>query len=163
MVNMIHQWLAMAMLSLFHPFFVSMTEMDYNAKDKELEVSVRIFTDDFENAIRKYHPGVKVDILHPPNQEQMNQFVNDYIQKHLQVKINGTPVQIAFVGFEQQSESIWSYFEVKNITGIKKLDITNNILHDYNTNQINMMHVKVGDNEQNYKLDYPDKAVSFSF
>jgi hypothetical protein len=163
MVNMIHQWLVMAMLSMFHPFFVSMTEMDYNAKDKELEVSVRIFTDDFENAIRKYHPDVKVDILHPANQQQMNQFVNDYIQKHLLVKINGTPVQIAFVGYEQQSESIWSYFEIKNITGVKKLDITNNILHDYNTNQINMMHVKVGDNEQNYKLDYPSKDVSFSF
>jgi len=163
MVNMLHQWLMMAMLSLYHPFFVSMTEMDYNAKDKELEVSVRIFTDDFENAIRKYHPGVKVDILHPASQEQMNQFVNDYIQKHLQLKINGAPVQISFAGYEQQSESIWSYFEVKNITGIKKLDVTNSLLHDYNTNQINMMHVKVNDNEQNYKLDYPDKVVSFNF
>jgi len=163
MVNMLHQWLMMAMLSLYHPFFVSMTEMDYNAKDKELEVSVRIFTDDFENAIRKYHPGVKVDILHPASQEQMNQFVNDYIQKHLQLKINGASVQISFAGYEQQSESIWSYFEVKNITGIKKLDVTNSLLHDYNTNQINMMHVKVNDNEQNYKLDYPDKDVSFSF
>ena len=163
MVNMLHQWLMMAMLSLYHPFFVSMTEMDYNAKDKELEVSVRIFTDDFENAIRKYHPGVKVDILHPASQEQMNQFVNDYIQKHLQLKINGASVQISFAGYEQQSESIWSYFEVKNITGIKKLDVTNSLLHDYNTNQINMMHVKVNDNEQHYKLDYPDKDVSFSF
>lgn len=163
MVNMLHKWLMIALLSLHHPFFVSMAEMNYNAKDKELEVSVRIFTDDFENAIRKYHPGVKIDIIHPANAEQMNQFVNEYIQKHLQLKINDGAVQMAFAGFEQQSESIWTYFEVKNVTGIKKLDITDDILHDYNTSQINMMHIKVNDNEQSYKLDYPDKKASFNF
>ena len=163
MATMIHQWLMLAFMGFLHPFFVSMTDMNYNAKDKELEVSVRIFTDDLENSIRKYHPGIKVDVIHPANQQQMNQFVNEYIQKHLQLKINGGPVQMAFAGYEQQSESIWSYFEVKNVASIKKLDITNNILHDYNTNQINMLHVMVGSNEQNYKLDYPDKSTTFGF
>ncbi len=163
MANMLHQWLMMAVLATMHPFFVSMTDFNYNAKDKELEISVRIFMDDFENTIRKYHPGVKIDILHPDNQDQMNQFVSDYIQKHLQLKINGKAVQISFVGYEQQSESVWTYFEVKNIMGVQKLDVMNALLHDYNTNQINMMHVKVNDNEQNYKLDYPNTAVTFNF
>ncbi len=163
MATMLHQWLMLAFMGFLHPFFVSMTDMNYNAKDKELEVSVRIFTDDLENSIRKYHPGIKVDVIHPANQQQMNQFVNEYIQKHLQLKINGGAVQMAFAGYEQQSESIWSYFEVKNVAGIKKLDVTNNILHDYNTNQINMLHVMVGSNEQNYKLDYPDKSTTFGF
>ncbi len=163
MVNMLHQWLVIAALSVFHPFFVSMTEFNYNAKDKELEISVRIFTDDFENTIRKDHPGVKVDILRPANQAQMNQFVNEYIQKHLVLQLNGKPAAISFVGYEQQSESIWTYFEVKNVSGVQKLDVTNALLHDYNTNQINMMHIKVGDNEQSYKLDYPDEKVTFKF
>lgn len=163
MANMLHQWLMMAVFSVFHPFFVSMTEFNYNDKDKELEVSVRIFTDDLENTIRKFHPGVKVDILHPTDQQQMNQFVSDYIQKHLQLQLNGKPIAISFLGYEQQSESIWTYFEVKNVTGIKQVDVTNNLLHDYNTNQINMMHIKVGDNEQSFKLDYPDSKTSFKF
>jgi len=152
-----------AALGLFHPFFVSMTEFSYNGKEKELEISVRIFMDDLENTIRKTHPGVKIDILHPADQAQMNQFVSDYIQKHLQLQLNGKPVTISFVGYEQQSESIWSYFEIKDVAGVKKLDVTNNLLHDYNTNQINMMHIKVGDNEQSYKLDYPDSKTTFTF
>lgn len=163
MVNILYKWLAVAALGLIHPFFVSMTEFNYNSSDKALEISVRIFTDDFENTIRKNHPGVKVDILHPVNQQQMNQFVADYIQKHLQLQLDGKPLILSFVGYEQQSESIWSYFEVKGVTGVKKLDIMNNLLHDYNTNQINMMHIKVGDNEESYKLDYPDSRTTFSF
>jgi len=163
MAYIFHKWLAMAMLSFFHPFFVSMTEFDYDAKDKALDVSVRIFTDDFENTLRKLHPGIKVDILHPADKAQMNQFVTDYIQKHLQLQVNGKPVTISFVGYEQQSESIWSYFEVKGLTGVQKVEVMNNLLHDYNTNQINMMHIKVGEKEQSYKLDYPDNKTTFSF
>jgi len=163
MANMLHKWLVIAALSLFHPFFVSMTEFDYNAKDKELEISVRIFTDDFENTLRKLHPGVKVDILHPANAQQMNEFITDYIQKHLVLQLNGKPVTISFAGYEQQSESIWSYFEINGINGVQKLDVTNNLLHDYSANQINMMHIKVGDDEQSYKLDYPDSKKTFTF
>lgn len=163
MAYILHKWLVVAALSLFHPFFVSMTEFEYDAKDKALDISVRIFTDDFENTLRKQHPNIKVDILHPADQAQMNQFVADYIQKHLQLQVNGKPATISFLGYEQQSESIWSYFEIKGITGVQKVDVMNNLLHDYNTNQINMMHIKVGEKEQSYKLDYPEAHTSFSF
>ncbi|MEI8059397.1 MAG: DUF6702 family protein, partial [Ferruginibacter sp.] len=33
-----------------HPLFVSVTEIEHNAKDKTLEISCKIFTDDFENS-----------------------------------------------------------------------------------------------------------------
>ncbi len=163
MVNTFFQWILVAGMNLFHPFFVSMTDINYNAKDKELEISVRIFTDDLENTIRKYHPNVKVDILHPNDQKQMDGFVNDYIQKHLQFQLNGKAVQMAFVGYEQQKESIWAYFEVKDVTMVWKLNITNSLLQDYNTSQINMMHVQVGDKEKSNKLDYPDTDALFVF
>jgi hypothetical protein len=162
MANILFQWLMLAHMSLVHPFFVSMTEINYNNKDKELEISVRIFTDDFENTLRKYHTN-KIDILQPADQEQMNAFVNEYIQKHLQLKVNDHSVQMSFVGYEQQSESIWTYLEVKNITGVQKLNITNSILHDYNNNEINMIHAKVSDKEQSTKLDYPETTVLFNF
>ena len=162
MANILFQWITVLYAAVIHPFFVSMTDINYNSKDKELEISVRIFADDFENALRKYHTA-KIDILHPANQQEMNDFVNDYIQKHLQLKVNGQPVQINFDGYEQQSESIWSYFEVKNITNVQKIEIVNSLLHDYNSNEINMLHVKANNKEFSYKLDYPDTNASFSF
>src|SRR5262245_18004787 len=111
------KWLLAVYAGMIHPFFVSMTDINYNSKEKELEISVRIFTDDFENTLRKYH-SEKIDILHPADIRQMNGFVNDYIQKHLQLKLNSSPVQMSFLGYEQHSESIWSYFEVKNVNNV---------------------------------------------
>ena len=162
MANTLYQWLLVGYTALIHPFFVSMTDINYNDNNKSLEISVRIFTDDFENTLRKYHQD-KIDILHPANQEQMNVYVKDYIQQHLQMKVDDKAVQLSFVGYEQQSESIWTYFEVNKVDKVKKVEIVNNLLHDYNTNQINMMHIKVKGNEQSDKLNYPSTNAVFSF
>lgn len=163
MANILYQWLLMTTFSVVHPFFVSMTDINYNEKDKDLEISVHIFTNDLENTIRKYHSDLKIDILHPSNQQQMNGFVNDYIQKNFQLQLNGKPVQLSFVGYEEQSESIWTYFEVKNVNAVQKLTIVNSLLYDYNTSQINMMHVKVKDKEQSDKVGYPETSALFVF
>ena len=163
MVNIFGSWLVMACMTALHPFFVSLTDINYNKTEKELEIIVRIFTDDFENTLRKNNPGLKIDVLHPANQQQLNQLVSSYIQKHLQFQLNGKAIQLSFIGYEQQAESIWTYFEVKQVSSVEKLAITNSLLHDYNTNQINMMHIKVSDKEQSTKLDYPEEHALFSF
>lgn len=153
------------LLSLFtyiHPFYVSMADINFNEKDKTLEVSIRIFTDDLENTIRKYHKE-DIDILHPTDQQKMNSYVDAYIQKNFTIKTDGKPAAMNFIGYERQSESIWTYFEIKNIASIKKLDISDALLYDYNSNQINMMHIKIGNKEQNDKIAYPEKAASFEF
>ncbi len=162
MANIVFQWLMIACTSLAHPFFVSLTDISLDKPTHTLEISQRIFTDDFENTLRKNYPG-KMDILHPQDQEQMNKLVNDYIQKHLQLQVNGKAVVMSFVGYEQENESIWTYFEVKDIAAVQKLTITNSILQDYSSNQINIIHARVDDEEKNTKLDYPDTRVVFDF
>ena len=162
MANIVFQWLMIACTSFMHPFFVSMTDINLNNETHVLEISERIFTDDFENTLRKNYTG-KIDILHPENQQQMNGFVNEYIQKHLKVQVNGKPGELSFVGYEQENESIWTYFEIKDIITVEKINITNSILQDYNNNQINIIHAKVNGKEQSTKLDYPETVAVFEF
>jgi hypothetical protein len=35
-----------------HPIFVTVTEIEQNIKEKSVEISCKIFTDDFEKALR---------------------------------------------------------------------------------------------------------------
>jgi hypothetical protein len=78
----------LAACSFFHPFFISMTDINYNAGNKELEVSVRIFTDDFEKNLRK-NCNCKVELIKPADKNAMNSLVNSYVLKHLQITVNG--------------------------------------------------------------------------
>lgn len=163
MANILIHWMWIAYIGLSHPFYVSMTEIQYNKQTQALEISVRIFTDDFENTLRKNHPGAKIDILHPADPEQMNKYVNDYLQTHLRLQVNKKPVQMLFVGYEQQTESIWIYFEAKQVAAMEKLDIYNSLLHEFNNNQINMIHVQMDKSQKSTRLNFPDTNASFIF
>ena len=145
-----------------HPIFVSVTEIEHNAKDKTLEISCKIFTDDFEQTLRRNYK-THVDLLQPKDKNAMNRLVNDYVQKHLQLKVDGKVVVLQFIGYEQQEEGIVSFYLVNNIPSVKKIEITDNILFDYKKEQISIIHVLVNGNRKSTKLINPEDKASFEF
>src|SRR5205085_9044267 len=113
--------------NISHPIYVSVTEIGHNAKDKTLEISCKVFTDDFEKTLRKTYK-IYVDLLDARQKEAMGKVVDNYLQKHLSININGKNVQLKFLGFEQDEEGIISYYQADNIVNVKNISITNNIL-----------------------------------
>ena len=145
-----------------HPIFMSVTEVEHNAKDKTLEISCKIFTDDLEKALRQTYKGT-VDLINPKDKAVMNKLVSDYVQNHLAVAVDGKKTSMQFIGYEQQEEGILSYYQVNNITSVRKIDITDNILYEYKKEQIEIIHVTVDGNRKSTKLNNPDEKASFEF
>ena len=166
MASILYKWLIVFSLTGFisthHPIFVSVTEINHNAANKSLEISCKIFTDDLEQTLRQQNK-IRVDLLNPASKQAMNVLVNNYIQKHLQLKVDDKAVVLEFVGFEQQEEGIISYFEVKNMATVKKLDITNTILYESRPQQMQIIHVMVNGERKSSHLDNPDEKASFLF
>jgi hypothetical protein len=145
-----------------HPLYVSVTEFNHNAKDKIVEISCKIFTNDFETALEKtYH--VKVDLSSPQDKKAADKMVGDYIIKHLQLKVDGKSVALEFVGSEKETDATWSYFQVSNMPSVKKIEINNSLLYETFDGQINIMHVSVGGNRQSTKVSNPDAYALFQF
>ena len=145
-----------------HPFFISVTEIEHNAKDKTMEVSCKIFTDDFEKTLRQQYTGT-VDLLKPTDKEAMNKLVSGYVKKHLFIKADGKPVELQFLGYEQDEEGIISYYQVNNIPSVKQIDVTDNILYEYKKEQLSLIHVIVNGNRKSTKLNNPDEKAGFLF
>jgi hypothetical protein len=176
MVILLYKWLLLASTMLGHgdtsatktadarhPLYVSVTEMGYNATDKNLEISCKIFTDDFEKTLASAFKA-KVDLTAPADKSEADRMVKEYIKSHLLLKIDNKAVTLEFVGFEKENDAVWSYFEVKNITAApKKIDVTNSLLYEVYDKQMNLMHVTVNGNRKSFRLNNPDKEVSFSF
>lgn len=146
-----------------HPLYVSVTEMNYNATDKSVEISCKLFTDDFEKTLTNiYH--TKVDLTAPVNKSEADKMVKEYIKSHLQLKLDNKAVTLEFVGFEKENDAVWSYFEVTNTaTAPKRIDVVNTILYEAYDKQMNLMHVTVNSNRKSTRLNYPDKNASFQF
>ncbi len=145
-----------------HPFHVSVTEINHNATDKTLEITCKLFTDDFENAIAR-HFKTKADLIKPADKEAMDKLVQGYVLKNLSLKADGRPVSVNWLGFENDGEATWCYFEAVNIPVVKKLEISNTLLYDLFTDQSGIIHVIVDGKRKSSKLDYPNKVAVFEF
>lgn len=146
-----------------HPLYISVTEMNYNATDKNLEISCKIFADDLEKTLANNYKA-RVDLTTPADKNEANRLVKEYVKSHLLLKVDSKAVLLEFVGFEKENDAIWSYFEVKNLTTApKKIDVVNSILYEAYDKEINLMHITVNNNRKSTRLNYPDKEASFTF
>ena len=145
-----------------HPLHVSVTEINHNVNDKTLEISCKLFTDDFERVLTQNYK-TKVDLINPPDRPAMEKLVNDFIQSHITIKADGKSVKLSYLGYEKDNDAIYSYFQADNISSVKKIEVVNNILYEIFTDQINLMHVTVGGKRKSYKLDYPETKTEFGF
>ncbi len=150
------------LVALLHPFYISVVEINHNAKDATVEISVRIFTEDLEKTLKKYTPA-KIDLGTPADKAFIDKQVSNYITQKLKLKVNGQPVTFNYVGYEIQKESAWCYFEVPKVTNVTKLEVDCSLLYDYEKSQTNMLHVKSKGVEKSYKLDYPKTVTVFDF
>lgn len=143
-----------------HPFYVSVTEISQNAAEKSLEISCKFFVDDFEETLRNAYK-TKLDFNNAQEKAAFDKVIPDYVTKHLSLLADGRPVTLSYVGFEREKESVFCYFEVRQVPPVKQLHITNSLLHDFRNEQINIMHVSLNGRRQSAKLDYPARQASF--
>ncbi len=155
--------IALYFLSFLHPFFVSVIDLAYNEKGQSLEISIKIFTDDFEAALRQKFPNTKPDLMRVQQGALEDSLINRYIQQKLMLTINGQRKSMQYVGYEKQEESIWTYLEIPNISAVQSLEVTTTLLHEYKKEQINIIHAKVGNEKKSYRLDNPASTVSFKY
>jgi hypothetical protein len=145
-----------------HPLHLATVEIDHNASDKTLEITCKTFWDDFESILSKVNKS-KVDLVGGKDTAGNNKKIFDYIKSHLQITIDGKPVQMSFVGYEKEDVVVYSYLQVDNVNSVKKVSIVNTLMHDMFDDQVEIIHMIVNGNRKSTKLDYPAKNAEFSF
>lgn len=145
-----------------HPFHVSVTEINHNAAEKTLEISCKIFTDDFEKVLAKNYK-TKVDLINPPNKAAMDSLVKKYIFSHLNIRANGRVAIMNYLGFENDHEAAYAYIEVPNVPAVNRFDVSTTLMYDMFDDQMNIFHFIVNGNRKSTRVSYPDKEAGVSF
>jgi hypothetical protein len=145
-----------------HPLHVSTTEINFNAKEKSLEISCRIYTDDFENVLAKQFKA-KTDLSKATMHKAMDELVKKYLAAHLQFQVNGKSATANYVGFEKDDEATNVYLEINNIGSLQKINLTNSILYDLFDDQMNILHVEKGGNRKSTHVNYPNRELGVVF
>lgn len=148
--------------NLKHPLHVSTTEVEFNGKEKTLEVSCRIFTDDFESILAKVYKQ-KTDLSNPSMKAAMDELIRKYLTSHLQIKANTKPTTFKYIGFEIDHEATNVYLEIEKISSVKSVEIDNTILYDMFDDQMSIVHVMKGQTRKSGKILYPDRKFAANF
>ena len=145
-----------------HPLYISVTEINHNPKDKILEISCKMFTNDFEAVLEKMS-GSRVDLSAASGKAASDKLIETYVERHLRLRVDGKAVALHFVGSEKENDGTWSYFQVNDVPAVKKVEAVDELLYDGFNQQINIMHVTVGGQRKSTRLDYPQANAVFEF
>ena len=149
-------WFACAAPLNSHPYYISVTELHFF--EQRAELSVKIFTDDFEKALGKLPGGSKVDLIRKLPSVQIDSLVALYIRQQVKVALNERPLHFAYIGYEIQEDATWAHFEARFEATPKRVRIENTLLLTDIPNQQNIVHLTQGDYKRSRRLN-SDNAI----
>lgn len=145
-----------------HPFYLGIVHFKHNATNNSIETDVKLFVNDFEDALKKLN-NKSVDLINGTNKTELNAMIKVYVQSHLKLNVDEKKYSFDYLGFEVENEVVWIYLEYKNIKSIKTLEVESTLLYDYIKQQSNIIRVEYKASEQNKKLNCPEKSIKLSF
>lgn len=139
--------------SWYHPIHVSVTNVDLDPAAGTIDLSVKIFADDFQDLIlQKY--AVQLKITQQVKPAEKIGAVNRYMDEALQMEINGQEIRgMEFVGSELNEEAIWLRYHYRHKGAIRKIMIRNSIMLEMFDDQTNLMILAYDGKQNGYRLD----------
>ena len=160
------RWVSLVVLltgsAWLHPVHVSVTNLDLDPVRGKVELSVKIFADDFQDLIlHKY--GVQLNIIEEEDPGDKIAAVNEYMQEALQLVFNGNETaDLQFVDAKLNEEAIWLFYKYEHQNKIRKVDIVNRVMLEKFRDQTNLMIVTYNNKQNGYRLDNKTTDLSFN-
>jgi hypothetical protein len=146
-----------------HPVHVSVSEINFNEKEKSVQIISRIFIDDLELSIRSQRKEPELDILEPRNGKTTDQLIAEYLKSHFKVTIDGKKQEMKLLAHEIEESAIVCYIEIENVKKVKKVEVSNDIITEIHSDQSNLVHVTVHDVVKSARLTRDTPLENFVF
>jgi len=147
---------------MLHPLHVSVTEIEFDEKDKALEIMMRVFVDDLELTMRQKMNQPELDITAPKG-TTIDAMMMPYINDHLKITVDNKAQKLHYLGHEQEGEAFIFYVEVENIKKLKTVQVMNNIIMEIHDDQSNLVHVTVRGKVKSLRLTKDQQVNSLTF
>ena len=126
-----------------HVFYVSIARVKWNADEARLDVSVRIFTDDLEEAIVA-EGGPRLRLWTDQAREDRDRHVSDYLASRLAFRVNGSDRKLTWVGMEDALDATACLVQITDVDRVETIEVENRILIDMFDTQANVMRFEIG-------------------
>ena len=136
-----------------HKFYVSLCHIHYVSDSSQLQVVIKIFTDDLERALsREGSPGVRLGTNGEP--ENGDSLVSVYLQRHFRLFVGGKEIPVHYLGKEVEYDVTWCYLESWPEGDFYELTVETDILTEVYPSQINLVEVSYDGQQKGMMLNH---------
>jgi len=134
-----------------HKYYISLIKVEYKTESKSIQVTMRIFIDDLQEAINKTY-NKNFELGESDKKNDIDTLINNYIKNNFVIKINSQNKNYLFLGKEDEKDVIFLYLEVENIESIQSIEIKNSMLMDVFPEQKNIIKLTINDTKKTFLL-----------
>ncbi len=151
--------LPLCAFTTMHKYYISVTQVNYIEDAQAIQITSRIFIDDFENLLRERYDE-NITLAGEDELKTTDLYIEKYLTEKLEIKINGKPAELNFIGKEYDVDIMKCYLEILGIGSIESIEIKNKVLFDLFDDQQNIVKTKINSKQKSFILiSQNDKAV----
>nr|WP_298995070.1 DUF6702 family protein [uncultured Allomuricauda sp.] len=140
-----------------HPLRLSLCEIEYASNKQLLTINLKLFLTDVNEAL-VFDPNSKELAFCQPNEsDKANKLLLDYLNQFFYVKANREVVDLKIkrkkLSGEGENTALWVYFEIKQSSPLKTLEVKNAVFTDLFFDQNNIVYVHVNGESKSMMLN----------
>ncbi len=151
-------FISLLTLNLLHPVHLSITNLEYFDKGNYFNMSIKLFTDDFENILNSTY-NINVNLGKDNQIKNADFYITDYIAKNLIINVNNEKIHVnkyILTDIEFVDISVWLRFKIKHKIKPQKIEITDKIMFDLFRDQKNLLIFTY--NKKQFALEFNHKS-----
>ena len=129
-----------------HAYHTTLTELRYNAAKKQLELSVKVFTDDFEKALSQ---GQSAPVNFTDAGPRPLALTAAYLQRTLQVSTPaGAPLPLQVLGLQAENDGYWLYCKVPLPGPVPGVKLRQAMMLEVFGDEVNIVNIEANGKKQ---------------
>jgi hypothetical protein len=147
-----------------HPIYISLAIIDYNAEEKTLDITFKIFTDDLQDAIRNFTERQDLYIGYKDELPEVDESIDTYLNEVVSLRVNGNDTQkMQYLGKEIELDVTWCYLRVHEVAEPTDIEAYCSLLTELFPTQSTLMHVNKADEKKSLLFNARKKNNSIQF
>lgn len=145
-----------------HKFYVSVTQIDFVPKKHRVEITSRIFIDDFEKVLKKKH-NKNIFLATKKQIPEADKYVAQYLEDKIRISINNKQVKLDYLAMEIEDDVLICYLRVPFSEKITTFEIFNSVFTELYPEQKNIVHTDINGNKKSVLLTYSERSTLLEF
>ena len=150
-----------------HPLKLSLCEIEYSSKKKEVSINLKLFLTDVNEAIT-FNPYSKELAFCQPNESiRANELLLNYLNNFFYVKVNNKLIDLRIknktLKGDGDNTALWVYFEYMQSSPLKSIEIKNAVFTDLFYDQNNIVYIHVDEKSKSLMLDKKKSIHKLNF